>query len=149
MTTAKMDKDTRWDLILAAFFIGGLAVGGAAYYIWKPDDRGARQEAKQSRYLTLGEHRLAIGDRSMLVQLSIEYIGSDTGKSLAETLPRLKNEVGNLLSGLTSSDLTRLRTLQGKKALAGKVLELVRGLLPDEDAGNVKGILYEKFLIGD
>lgn len=145
-TKAKLDKDTRWGMILAMLFAGILIGGAAIYYIWQPNAKAEKAEARQSHYLTLGEQRLAIGSNSLLLQMSVEYVGSETGEALTEAQPRLKDQV---LKVLYTSDVPQLRTTQGKKALAGKVLKAVRDALPDEHAGSVKEILYEKFLIGE
>jgi len=149
---AKQDSktSTRKVVILAALLAAGAMVLGAALlYFWQNHAKQEKAKPPEIFYLSLGERAMAIGDHSMLIGLTVEYAGRDTGDSLTRALPHLKNQVMRRMSQIQPSDLRRLRTPQGKRELADDILVRVREAVPDKDAANVKAILYEKFLIGD
>jgi flagellar basal body-associated protein FliL len=146
----KPDNETRNGVFLVVgLIISAMVVGGAMHYFWQRYASPQKPKPVESRYLSLGEQAMGIGNHSILIQFSVEYVGTDTEESLKRVMPKLKSQVTNRMSQIQTSDLGKLRTPQGKKELANDMRTLVRDTLPEEDAKNVKGVLYEKFLIGE
>ncbi|MGE5491248.1 MAG: flagellar basal body-associated protein FliL [Actinomycetota bacterium] len=144
------DADTRKGVMLVvALVVGAMVVGAAIHYFWQRYAGPQKPRPVESRYLSLGEQAMGIGNHSILIHFTLEYVGSDTEESLKKVMPKLKSQVTNRMSQIQTSDLGKLRTPQGKKELANDMRTLVRDALPEEDAKNVKGVLYEKFLIGE
>jgi flagellar basal body-associated protein FliL len=146
---ASQDKELRKGIALvAAIVTGALAIGAVTHYFWQ-DDRPKKIKEPATRYLSLGEQAIGIGHHSVLIQFSVEYEGRGTEDSLKKVMPSLKHQVLNRMAQIKTSDLKKLRTPQGKQELAEDMRVLVQEKLPPEDARNIKGVLYEKFLIGD
>ena len=147
---SNQDKEARKGMILvAAIVIGLMVVGGAMGLFWQRYADKGKPKGPETRYFSLGEQAIGIGHHSMLIHFTLEYTGKDTEDALKKAQPALKNQVINLMARIQTSDLDKLRTPLGKKKLADDMLDLVHEKLPAENADNVKGVLYEKFLIGD
>lgn len=146
----KQDTETRKGVaIVIGLVVGAMIIGAAIHYFWQRYGETEKPKAVETQYLSLGEQAIGIGNHSVLIKFTVEYVGRDTEEALKKALPALKNQVTNRMSQIQASDLRKLRTSQGKQELAEDMKVLVRDSLPDEDAKNVKGVLYEKFLIGD
>lgn len=138
-------------MVVAALIIGALVLGAGMHFFWQLyyDNSPAGTADNGRRYLSLGEQAIRIGEHSLLLQFTLEYEGWGTADTLTRSLPKLQKQVTYRMNQIKTSDLRTLRTPQGKKELAEDVLERVRDALPDDDARKVKGVLYEKFLIGE
>lgn len=146
----KHDAETSKGVILVVgLIVGAMVLGAAIHFFLQFYADPKKPKAPPTQYLSLGEQAMGIGNHSVLIQFTVEYVGRDTEESLKKALPVLKSQVVNRMAQIQTSDLKKLRTPQGKKELAEDMKILVRDSLPDENAGNVKGVLYEKFLIGD
>ena len=128
---------------------GSLAAGITMHWLWNQNSQDKKAADKQVRYISLGEHSLARGERSVTMQVSLEFVGTETERTLVRLLPLIKGQVTRRLSRMEEKDLRKLQTLQGKQELAKDILGQIRDKLPDEDAPNVREILYERFLMGE
>lgn len=146
----KRDDEARQGVFLVFLLgIGALVLGLGMHWLWKNYSTDAKAEDAQVRYLSLGEHTMATGNRSLLMQVSIEYVGRETEQTLARSLPLIKGQVTRRLSQMQEKDLRKLQTPKGKQQLASDILAMIQDSLPDEASRNVKEVLYEKFLMGE
>lgn len=146
----KTDKEASKGVLLVVLIaMGAMVVGAAMHLFWQRYANPQQPKEPDALYLSLGEQAMGIGNHSILIQFTVEYVGRDTEDALRKALPVLKSQVTNRMAQIQTSDLRKLRTPQGKRELADDMRALVQGSLPDKDAENVKGVLYEKFLIGD
>lgn len=150
MEKAGQETEARKGALLGVFIIiGMMAVGVATHFFWQHYSKQKKVADRQPQYLTLGDQTLQVGESSMLVKFTIEYVGGETGKALAKALPAVKGQVTKRMVQIQDDELQKLRSIQGKRELAEDVLVLVREALPGKASRNVKEILYEKFLIGE
>lgn len=146
----KRDTETRKGVILViALIVGSIVIGAAMHHFWQRYASAGKPPADESLYLSLGEQSMGIGNHSVLIKFTVEYVDPETESALRQALPALKRQVTNRMAQIQTSDLGKLRTPTGKRELANDMRTLVQTMLPDEYARNVKGVLYEQFLIGD
>lgn len=146
----KRDTETRQGVILViALIVGSIIIGAAMHHFWQRYAAPGKPTAEESLYLSLGEQSMGIGNHSVLIKFTVEYVDPETESALRQALPALKRQVTNRMAQIQTADLGKLRTTTGKRELANDMRTLVQGMLPDEYARNVKGVLYEQFLIGD
>lgn len=144
------DTEARKGVFLViALVVGSIIIGAAMHHFWQRYASADKPAADASLYLSLGEQSMGIGNHSVLIKFTVEYVDPETESALRKALPVLKRQVTNRMAQIQTSDLGRLRTPTGKRELANDMRTLVQAMLPDEYARNVKGVLYEQFLIGD
>ena len=86
----------------------------------------------------------ASGGRYLQIELVLEAASPEVGAEVEAFKPRIQHEIILLLADETD---TVLRTLEGKQALAEKILNAVNHVIHSDDKNGVKEVYFTNFII--